>query len=1023
MDGLDLGLRTAIENGNCILFLGAGIGANTKLSDGKKSPDGKTLAEDIAKKFSIDISGNPELPKVAGVAELRNSRTDLILFLKERFSDIEPDESLLWLFKQRWAAIYTTNYDAVIQRAYEIIPNPPQKPKTITLDPEIVDYDPRFEIPIYHIHGALFGYQDPKIVITEDDYTKFREKRRMLFQLMKIKFLTSPVLYIGYSNQDSNWKTLISEMSQDFYPSELPRSYRISPNTDSLDTELLEAKNTITFDYTYQAFFELASATIDSSSHSSRQYLDIKKNVPTDLIDIFNNNQAPVARLINSWDYVNQALFHETPNIKPFLRGDRPNWGLIGSGDVFEHDIEEELFLDLIDFATTTSNHPEVIILLGPAGYGTTTLLMTLAAKLVNEKVGPVFYLKPGSPVLEGDVEFASNVFEGKKGKTFIFIDDASRYASKINTIMQRLNDIKSPTMLVLGSRLNEWRQSHGKLNVKEYIIDSLSDPEISRLLGLLKKHRELGVLEPLSSELQLATIKGKLGKELLVTMREITEGKSFDAIIDSEYHNINSEISRHYYLAVCCFYQHGVFARDELLSEVLNIQFADLYEKIGDSTEGVVFSTCINEASGCYASRARHRIIAAIVWERCSLSTEKDELLRNIISKLNLNYGVDKNVFEDIIKSDHIIDQINTLDGKIQFFEKAINKDPNSPYVKQHYSRMLLREGKNSLALSIIGDAIKENPKVRVLYHTEGLILMDTALSAESPNIARSRFAQSEQSFKKGIALYSKDEYCYQGLAQLYLGWAKRAPTPEESTEFVTKAEGIIGEGLGVVRVKSSLWIESSNIQKYLGDEPSRLALLEKAVKETPGSIVPRYLLGKQYRIKERFQDAINVLHPVIMDHAEEFRSFVEYAISLAILKKSYDESIAILQLSTLYGYSDPRFIATLGGMLFMNKKFPEAQLVFSESLKHNFTGSELNEIQFKPWDLNNYPSSLRLPGKVIANKAGFSLIDTKGYQQFLCPGSKYDGLIMREGINISFQPVFSAKGSLAITPELINS
>jgi tetratricopeptide (TPR) repeat protein len=604
---------------------------------------------------------------------------------------------------------------------------------------------------------------------------------------------------------------------------------------------------------------------------------------------------------------------------------------------------------------------------------------------------GTVYALRPGSPVLEGDIEYSATLSECRP---FLFINNAADHASAVHTMLSRLKDIERPAMFVLGERLNEWRQGHGKLNVKEYQIESLSDPEIYRLLDLLDKHAELGALSPLPKDLQFAAIKQKHGKELLVALREATEGKSFDAILEDEFRGIKSPTARRLYLAVCCFHQHGAFARDALLSQLLNVPLIQLYEKTSAGTEGVVIYECVNRAREAYAARARHCTIASVVWERCASAEEKDALLNRVLSSLNLNYGTDATAFERFIRNDRTIDQIRTLDGKIRFFETACKKDPDSPYVRQHYARMLMREEKSDLALGQIDLAIKMNPKLRVLRHTRGMVLMQLALSVDSNDIARRRLAQSEASFRRGLALYSRDEYCYQGLAQLYLGWAKRAPTPEESAEYVIKAEQVINDGLKKVRVRYGLWIESSNIQAYLGNEPSRLQALEKAVRDTPGSIVSRYLLGRAYRKAGRIDDALQVLDPIIKNHHDEFRSFVEYALSLAIKNKSYDGSIAVLKLSTLYGYSDPRFIATLGGMLFMSGEFSEAKAIFEESTRHDFTSGEMNEVQFRPLVMEDPNAPLRMNGRVVTRKAGYAFVECAGFPGFLCPGSKFDGL-----------------------------
>ncbi|TMG72639.1 MAG: tetratricopeptide repeat protein, partial [Betaproteobacteria bacterium] len=165
-------------------------------------------------------------------------------------------------------------------------------------------------------------------------------------------------------------------------------------------------------------------------------------------------------------------------------------------------------------------------------------------------------------------------------------------------------------------------------------------------------------------------------------------------------------------------------------------------------------------------------------------------------------------------------------------------------------------------------------------------------------------------------MALNPKDEYSYQGLAQLYLGWAKRASTDAESAEYISKAEEVISQGLRIVKERDGLWIITSEIQKFFGDQKSRIAALEKAVASSPGSVIARYLLGRTYRLEGKPDKAISILEPVVKNHPDEFRAFIEYALALIAMGKPIAEAVAILNVSTTYGLSDARFIATLGGM-----------------------------------------------------------------------------------------------------------
>lgn len=1014
---IPLGLRTAIESGGCVLFLGAGIGAHLRDSTGKALPDGEQLAHELALAFKIDCGENYDLTRIADAVELHHTRAELEAFLKKRFANVTPDETLQWLISFRWKAIYTTNYDNGIERAYELLAEPQQSPKTISITSELVSQDPRFDVPIYHLHGALFGPDRPHIIITSEDYARFRDRRKMLFEALKLDFASATVLYIGYSNRDPNWHTVLAEIRAEFYPSEMPTSYRITPVVDPLDCEILKAKKRIETVPGSLADFHTAGAMQLKAEKIDKGSLDrIKDKTPNDLLPAFQRAPVAVARLLNSWTYVNGAAFHETPNIQIFLKGDRPNWALVGAKQYFERDIEDEVYDALIDYATSEGTKPKTCVIHGPAGYGTTTLLMALAARLVNEHAGPVFMLKPGRDLIEGDVLFAASLLEMKP---FFFVDNAADYAGAIAVAMQRLKESGLPGMLVLGDRTNELRQSIPRIQGQDFEIEPLSEPEANRLLDYLEKHTALGALEPLSRDMRLAAVMKGYLKELLVVMREATEDKSFDAILVDEFWGMKNELARRLYLTVCCFHQHGAYVRDDLLSKLLDTTLIELYRQTADWTEGVVIFEPLGRSEESYSARARHRIIAAVVWERCGQGTNQSQIVQDALDALNLTYRMDRIVFDKFMRSDRLVDGIQSFEGRIRFFETACRKDPDNPYVRQHYSRMLMRAEHADLALGQINEAISMRPDLRVLHHTKGTVLSHLARTVASREIARRRLTQSEEAFRKGLSMHARDDYSYQGLAELFFQWAQRSDTQEdEATEYLAKAEEVIGQGLKKSRNRESLWIESAKIQHFLGDEPAHLAALEKAVKEHPASRVARYMLGRAYRIGGEPQKAIEVLEPLVNEDHDEYRPFIEYGLAMIALNRPYRDAIAVLRLSTLYGLSDARFIATLGGMLFLDGKFSEAQAVFNEAFKHSLSWQEMKTVKFSPHMPGEPTQRLLVSGTVAVVKAGFSLIDSLEYPRLLCPASKSGGLIMEQGLKVDFELAFSAKCPVALNP-----
>jgi hypothetical protein len=331
MKDIPLGLKTALESGECVLFIGAGIGGHLKTRDGDPAPRADQLAKELISHFRLDVDST-DLAKVSRLVELRKSRADLESFVSKRLAIVEPDESFRWIATMRWSAIFTTNYDNGIERAYELSSSPPQQPVSISTTAAIKPIDNRFEVPVYHLHGKLSGEAGGPIVITDEDYTRYAERRRMLFEQLREKFATATFLCIGYSSRDSNWQQLHAELRQEFAPSQLPQSYRVDPFSDQIDREILRSMQLETIEAHFSDFVTNAVTQVRGGAIDSDRLARIKKTVPPDLAVSFERNPAAVARLLTSWIYVNDAPFHETSNIREFLKGGSTQLGIAWIG-------------------------------------------------------------------------------------------------------------------------------------------------------------------------------------------------------------------------------------------------------------------------------------------------------------------------------------------------------------------------------------------------------------------------------------------------------------------------------------------------------------------------------------------------------------------------------------------------------------------------------------------------------------------------------------------------------------------
>lgn len=326
----------------------------------------------------------------------------------------------------------------------------------------------------------------------------------------------------------------------------------------------------------------------------------------------------------------------------------------------------------------------------------------------------------------------------------------------------------------------------------------------------------------------------------------------------------------------------------------------------------------------------------------------------------------------------------------------------------------MLLHEKKPDLALSQIDHALSRGASLRVLHHTKGEVLKKLALANASADVARKYMVRSEESYRKAQSLGSRDPYPLQGLADLFLEWAKRASDQNEAADYLTKAQEVINRGLLEVRDKEGLWIISSKIQDWLGDRPGAIEALSKAAVHAPDSSVSRYLLGRTYHRRGSFDRVIETLAPLIKADPNNYQACLLYAESLLRSAGSKDEAVAILRMGNLYGLRDPRYVATLGGLLVLSGKLTEADEIFSRGRAMEFGIDELRSNLFTPTDSNG--ARLAFDGIVSRAMPGFVWISVPGMPEFWAFGSKFGGVVARKGLKVRFTPSFSARGTFAL-------
>ena len=992
------------------------MGHNMITTSGDSIKSASDLAHIVATHFKVPSDGSSDLMKITEyVTVQKGGRTELSTFLRDIFLTYSPDEFIQWIPTIRWKAIFTTNYDNCIQQAYDQASKPVQQYITVTHISELPSFDGLIEVPIIHLHGSLFTESSPNILITQTDFVKYKEKRNSLFGLLKIFMSSSCILYTGYSHNDQNFTAIISDLESEMLPAKPQRAFRIDPSTTEMDSFILEQHNIITIKSTFSDFVSEARQSISYRDIQPISFEMMKSFIPETFQNSFMCNPHATTRFFQAWEYVNSITAPSGIDIKQYLQGNGPDWHIVFNNHYFQRSIEDDIYDVLLNYVTEPRHHVHVCVVLGSAGYGITTLLMSLAKQLIVDKAAEVFFHRAHKELRMGDIIFACE--RDSDSKHVFFIDNASINLRIVKETIRVAGEKKQNCIIVLGARSNEWHQERPTITGVNFQIQPLDNIEIERLLDFLTQNKALNKLEYLSRDHQVAAIQKNYNRELLVAIREATEGRSFDSIIEDEYYKIDDDFSKKVYALVSCFHQHGALARIDLLAKVLNISLQDFYMYTKDSLLGVIIHESIKDGATEYALRTRHRIIASIIWNRCLSTAEKDSILHSSISGLSLIYRLDKEAFDCFVFSDNMVDSLSSTESKIQFFERACRMAPDSPFVRQHYARMLLRTGNYTSAISIIEQSILMSPNNNQLYHTKGHILYNMALTSESIEVGRKFCGQSEEAYLTALRLNDKDAYCYQGLISLYLGWARKSTEESEKNLYLSKAEEIVEIGLQKARDKESIWISASYIDDYIGDIPNRIKSLEMALKNAPGSAISQYLLAKAYFQNNDFSQAQTALERIVFDHPENYRASIELAKVIIQTKNDIKNAIAVMQQSTLFGYSDCRFISMLGGLLFLDREFSESEKVFSESSRRIL--SDLNRIYFRPSD---FGISTQFHAEVAYVGTTYAHLVIEGYPNVRCGTSKFANVDLKKGMRILCSIGFSARRANAFIEEIID-
>ena len=132
-------LISAITSESAVLFLGAGASFGARHPNNDHIPSSDALKRALSEKFLEGRLQNRPLPYVADMSINETDLSTVQLFLYNIFEPFGPAAHHLIIPRFAWHAIVTTNYDLIVEKAYQQEANTKQEIAVFTKDGQSID--------------------------------------------------------------------------------------------------------------------------------------------------------------------------------------------------------------------------------------------------------------------------------------------------------------------------------------------------------------------------------------------------------------------------------------------------------------------------------------------------------------------------------------------------------------------------------------------------------------------------------------------------------------------------------------------------------------------------------------------------------------------------------------------------------------------------------------------------------------------------------------------------------------------
>ena len=825
-------LLRKIYDGKVVLFIGAGASVDAG------GPKTESLVKQIKRSFpNAKYTSDDLIQTCTDVIETTQTpRADLERVIVQALLGLKPSAFHLQLPLHVWPAIFTTNYDELIEQGYREAENRVQIPDPVFSDRDVLTLYDREKAKIFKLMGCIVSkHPDNKLVLTRADYNNSLRSRPILYRTLRDVMMEGTILYIGYSFQDNLLLDILNDLQQ-IMGDRLPYSYALLPEIKARSIEeikLIERK-IIPLRMTATQLANMLKA-------GTQPKLTPIKDREGATIIVMRQHKIISHRDFRLYSQSFDLLTEERlVKIQPdnleirrdFFRGVLSDWTGYVRGWDFKRTQHNSIFDRLkVELQTGDVGSNKSLLICGPAGSGKTTVLRRIALKVYRELGNPVIFLRPyydeiDLKLLASLCEELSSLEQTKKGRSeapkarvLIVMESACSHVADFKIIPIFMKSRGVPILLLGSSRENEWEIACQRIS------EQFADDNTFRLSDKFESEDERIRFARHLNRLDL--VEGGLSDVEIARLIEMDYQDSFFAAVYSlieparpvlddkivnEYQNL-SALAQRAYLFVASFYQYALPMPLALLVRALNCSYDEFIKEIYQSEAKRIICDVEAPLEGVYLG-TRHRIIAErLIQKQMSDVDELVNVMAHILSSINTRNSDEVQICRTLlvryigpngIERRFSAEQIRTL------FKAAVDKGKFKDTAVLHHFGLFESDNQNQdLAEQLVKEALGlmesmqplvffRTERIENLYNTMGLIYSRKAQKAEDDSeaeVAENLYSAATDCFSKAKGGELQTPHPYDSECRMLFYRAERTEDSTSKISLYAKALDVVDE------------------------------------------------------------------------------------------------------------------------------------------------------------------------------------------------------------------------------------